>query len=378
MKVFTVERGQKQNVDFTLLLIVLVLLGTGLAALFSSSWHYAERLMGRPDYFIRKQAIFALLGLILFVPASRISPDFLRKTVPGFLFLSLFLLLLTFVPGIGRPIMGARRWIYIFGYSFQPSELAKCSLLLYLAHIFSKKDERMDDLVNSILPPLLVSLAFIMLVYLQNDFSTAFFMLMTTLFMFFIANVRVIYFIILGSVMAPLAGILLFTKEHRVERILTFLDPTRDPVGSGFQVIAAQTALENGGALGLGIGKGMKKLGGLPEVYSDFVFASLGEETGFIGVVFVLSLFACFALRGYAAALGTKDRFSFYLAFGITTSILFQALINMAVVSGLVPATGIPLPFFSSGGSSLLVTMLMAGLLLNVSRRRDDVKGRRI
>jgi len=374
--VFTVERVQKTGGDFTLFLLVLVMLGTGLAALFSSSWHYADRLVGDPEYFIRKQIVFAAAGLLLFTIASRISSETLRKSIPVFLFISLLLLILTFVPGIGRSIMGARRWIFLFGYSFQPSEAAKCALILYLAHIFSKKENRMDDLVNSVLPPFLVSMAFIMLVYLQNDFSTAFFMLIITLVMFFLANIRLTYFVIIGSVVTPLAAILLFTKEHRVERLIAFLDPMRDPVGSGFQVIAARAALENGGPLGTGIGKGVKKLGGLPEVHSDFVFASVGEEAGFIGVLFILALFIAFALRGYAAAAGSKDRFSFYLAFGITTSIFYQALFNMAVVAGLVPATGIPLPFFSSGGSALMVTMLMAGLLLNISRQNNEKRRR--
>lgn len=367
---FAVERAKKQtNGDFTLFLLVLVMLGTGLAALFSSSWYYAERLVGDPEYFIRKQLVFAVAGMALLVLVSRLSSEILRKMVPAVLFTTLGLMILTFVPGIGRPIMGARRWIFLFGFSFQPSEAAKVALILYLAHIFSKKEDRMDDLVNSVLPPLLVSMAFIMLVYLQNDFSTAVFMLIITLIMFFLANIRMIYFLVIGSVVTPLAAILLFTKEHRVERLIAFLDPMRDPVGSGFQVIAARAALENGGALGTGIGKGIKKLGGLPEVYSDFVFASVGEEAGFLGIFFVLVLFVAFAYRGYAAAAESKDRFSFYLAFGVTSSIFYQALFNMAVVAGLVPATGIPLPFFSSGGSALLITMVMAGLLLNVSRQ---------
>ena len=246
------------------------------------------------------------------------------------------------------------------------------AVILYLAYIFSKKEERINDFFNAVFPPLLVVFVFIALIYFQNDFSTAFFLLLLALAMFFIARIRVVYFILLGAVGIPLAIILILTKEHRVRRILAFLNPDMDPIGAGFQVNAAQDALINGGIWGVGLGEGIKKLGGLPEAHSDFVFAVLGEEMGFIGVMFIIALFAAFSFRGYSIALKSEDRFGYYLAFGITTAILFQALLNIAVVSGIVPATGIPLPFFSSGGSSIVMTLLMCGLLLNLSRNAGD------
>jgi cell division protein FtsW len=281
----------------------------------------------------------------------------------------LMLTVLTFVPGIGRPIMGARRWLFVFGQSFEPSELVKFSIVLYLAAIFSKKQDRINDPVNSLLPPLLVVSLFVTLIYLQNDFSTAFFILLIALAMFLIAQVRVLYFILLSLLFVPLGGMLLFTKAHRVRRLMAFLNPLADPGGSGYQVIAAQTAFISGGFWGRGLGKGIKKLGGLPEAHSDFIYAVVGEEAGFIGALFVLLLFLLLAWRGYSLAMKGKDSFTRYLAFGITSTITLQALLNIAVVIGLVPATGIPLPFFSSGGSSMLLTLAMGGVLFNLSRQ---------
>jgi cell division protein FtsW len=365
---FVVERPEKKSADMVFLGLLLLLAGAGLAAVFSSSFYYAEKLTGDSRFFFKKHLWQLCLGGALAYIASRVSVGFMRKFTPVLLLLSFLLLCLTFVPGIGTELQGTRRWFLIFGQSFQPSELAKLSLIMYLAHLFTKNEERMGDFFNSILPPLLIIAAFAGLVYLQNDFSTAVFVLFISLVMFFVAGIRFLYFILVGSITIPLSVILLLTKEHRVERIISFLNPQIDPVGAGYQVMAARAALIRGGIWGKGLGLGAKKLGGLPEAHSDFVFAVLGEETGFIGVIFVLTVFIAFAVRGYMIAVGRNDRYSFMLAFGLTTALATQALFNIAVVSGLVPATGIPLPFFSTGGSSIVVTLVMCGILLNLSR----------
>ncbi len=369
---FSAEKIRQNSGDFLLLAVVILLLGIGLAVLFSASYFYGELRFQDPLYFLKRQFVKAAVGAVLAFFLARIPMETIRRCIPTLLLISFILTGLTFVPGIGKEIMGARRWIFIGGMSFQPSELAKVAVILYLAYIFSKKEERIDDFFNAVFPPLLVVFAFITLIYFQNDFSTAFFLFLLALAMFFIARIRVIYFILLGAVGIPLAIVVILTKEHRVRRILAFLNPDMDPIGAGFQVNAAQDALINGGIWGVGLGEGIKKLGGLPEAHSDFVFAVLGEEMGFIGVVFIVALFTAFSYRGYSIALKSEDRFGYYLAFGITTAILFQALLNIAVVSGIVPATGIPLPFFSSGGSSIVITLLMCGLLLNLSRNTGD------
>jgi cell division protein FtsW len=217
---------------------------------------------------------------------------------------------------------------------------------------------------------------FIALIYLQNDFSTAFFILLIALAMFLIAQVRIIYFVLLSLLFIPLGGMLLFTKAHRVRRLMAFLNPLADPSGSGYQVIAAQTAFVSGGFWGRGLGKGVKKLGGLPEAHSDFIYAVIGEEAGFLGALLVLLLFSLLAWRGYLLVVKGKDSFSRYLAFGITSVITLQALLNISVAIGLVPATGVPLPLFSSGGSSMLMTLIMGGVLLNLSRQPQDQASR--
>jgi cell division protein FtsW len=363
------ERIGKPRGDALLLLVLIAMVAIGLSVLFSASTYYAERQFEDPYYFFKRQLIWIILGTVAALVAAHLPLELLRQGTPFVLAAALVFMILTFVPGIGQPIMGARRWLFLFGQSFEPSELVKFSVVLYLAAIFSKKQDRINDPVNSLLPPLLVVSLFVTLIYLQNDFSTAFFILLMALAMFLIAQVRIIYFVLLSLLFVPVGGMLLFTKAHRVRRLMAFLNPLADPSGSGYQVIAAQTAFASGGFWGRGLGRGVKKLGGLPEAYSDFIYAVVGEEAGFLGAVLVLALFVLLAWRGYSLALKGKDSFTRYLAFGITSTITLQALLNIAVTIGLVPATGIPLPLFSSGGSSMLMTLIMGGILINLSRQ---------
>jgi cell division protein FtsW len=371
MSSFAIERVEKNSLDLGLVVALLLLVGVGISILFSSSFYRAGFLFSDPLYFLRRQLLWISLGGLVALLLAHISLAVVRRLIPIALLSTAGLMLLTFVPGVGSMFLGARRWIILFGYSFQPSELAKATTLVYLAFILSRKHEQLDDAVNALLPPVIVVGIFATLIYLQNDFSTAFFLVFVSLSMLFVAGVSLRYFVALGVMTAPLSVILLLTREHRVNRILAFLDPGRDPAGTGYQVLASRTALAQGGLWGAGIGQGAQKFGALPEAHSDFVFAILAEELGFVGVFSVVLLFAFFAYRGFRIAYLAKDRFVSLLAFGITASITFQALLNMAVVSGLVPATGVPLPFFASGGSSMFVSLALCGLLVNLSRRLD-------
>ncbi|MFP4484060.1 MAG: putative lipid II flippase FtsW [Spirochaetaceae bacterium] len=368
---FAAERVQTDRPGPDLLLIgaILLLLGVGVSMLFTSSYVKASQYYGDPLHFLRRQLIPLVLGLIGGSVAAHVSLKLIQKWMPAVVILTVGIAILPFVPGIGQQYYGASRWITVFGQSFQPSELVKLTIVLYLAFILSRKAESIEDPVNSLLPPVIIVAIFGTLVYLQNDFSTAFFVVFVALVMFFIADVPMQYFVGLGFMTIPLAVLLLLTREHRVRRILAFLDPERDPVGAGYQILAAREALQYGSVWGVGVGRSTKKLGGLPEAQSDFVFAIVGEELGFMGVVGVMALFVLFAVRGYQVAYRAQDRFVSYAAFGLTSSILLQALLNLAVVAGMVPATGIPLPFFSAGGSSILIVLVMAGLLVNCSRR---------
>lgn len=369
---FYIERVKDERNDTTLLILLILIVGVGLGTLFSASYYYGGKRFDDPFYFFFRQMSFVGIGGVLAFIASRIPLNGLIKKTPLLLGITFILMLATFIPGLRHSIMGANRWISLAGYTFQPSELVKLTLIVYLSAIFSKKNDRLDDVVNSIIPPLLVVLFFTALIYLQNDFSTAFFVIMVSLLLFFVAGIKFRYFLFLFSIVLPLASILVLTKEYRVRRVIAFLDPNSDPIGTGYQVIAAQNALASGDFWGRGFGMGTEKFGGLPEAHSDFIFAVFAEEMGFIGVVFAIVLFLALAVRGYALALQYEahDRFSFMLSLGLTSCLVFQALVNMAVVAGMLPATGLPLPFFSHGGSSMVVSLIMAGLLLNLSRNR--------
>ena len=374
---FSVEKIEPRSGDFMLVLLIVLLAGIGLSTLFSASYYYGNYKFGDSEYFFTRQLGFMIGGGFLLFVVSRLSLSFIRAMIPFLLLISIILMLATFVPGIGREMMGGRRWIVIAGRSFQPSEFVKLTVILYLASIFGKKHNKVHDFFNTILPPLLIVFVFTALIIAQNDFSTAAFVMTIGLAMFYIAGVRYGYFIFIFAALIPLSGILLFSKEHRVRRIIAFLDPSSDPVNAGYQVLSARYALSSGGFWGAGIGQGTRKLGGLPEAHSDFIFAVLGEEAGILGVLFIIILFLALAVRGYGMALKFRENnlFEYFLAFGLTTSILYQALINMAVVSGMVPVTGITLPFFSHGGSSVIVTFIMCGLLFNLSRNKNNIIG---
>jgi len=347
------------------LLFVMVLVGLGV--LWSASWFRAEQLYGEPMRFLMRQILWVLVGLVAMTIALFIPLELLRRSLPMLVLVTIVVTVLTFIPGVSARYMGARRWIVLFNVSFQPSELVKLTLVLYLAHIFSRRQGDFSDPLHTLVPPALVAALFAALILLQNDFSTAIFIVAITLALFFAAGVPYSWFIRMFVFVLPIAGIVLFAKEHRVRRIIAFLRPESDPAGSGFQVLAARRALESGGFWGRGIGQGVRKLGGLPEAQSDFLFAVLGEELGFLGILCVLGLFLAFTIRGLQLAQRQDDWFRSLVVYGVTISIALQAFLNIAVVAGAVPSTGIPLPFFSSGGSSLVVTFVMVGLLFNAS-----------
>ena len=371
---FQVEKEPGKKIDPVLFYIILLLLGTGLTFLFSSSYPNAIRLGKTPEYFLKRQLFMVGAGILGAVFFAGISIDKLKKSIPFFLIASFILSLAVLT--VGREIQGAKRWLVFAGHSFQPSELVKIAVILYIAGVFSKKYDKIDQLYT-VSHPAVVVVFFALMIFGQNDFSTAMFLIFVAGAMFFIAGVKLRYFFSAFIAVIPFMLILILSKEHRVKRLIAFINPEKDPAGVGYQIIKAKAALVSGGLWGSGIGNGVKKFGTLPEAHSDFIFAVVAEETGFIGVFIIIILFAVFAFRGYAVSLERAkegDHFSSLLGFGITTGILFQALMNMAVVSGVVPATGIPLPFFSHGGSSMLVTLLMCGMLLNISKNYHGKK----
>jgi cell division protein FtsW len=371
MKRFDVEKtvSLSSRVDHVLVGSILLLTGVGLVTLYLSSYAFGERFFGDGLYFISRQFVLGLLGLLLFFIAARINLDLLRDGIKFLVIGVIVLCLLTFVPGIGVSKNGASRWIRLGAWTYQPSELVKLALPLYLAHIFAKKKDNLDSFSSGILPPVMITALFFVLIYLQNNFSTAVFVSVNALIIFFLAGVRLRYFFAALVMLLPLSSLLVLTKEHRLRRLISFIRPDWEPQGAGYQVRSSLLTITSGGFWGKGVGQGTRKIASVPEIHSDFIFSAFAEEAGFFGVLLVFALFAVFALRSYRAALGTDSMFRRLLCCGLTTMILSQALLNIAVVAGSLPATGIPLPFFSAGGSSLATTLIMTGLIVNVSRR---------
>jgi cell division protein FtsW len=371
MKEFDVEKTVSFSYrrDHVFTGAVLLLTGMGLVTLYLSSYAFGERFFNDGLYFIFHQSILGLGGLLLFFIASWIDLDLVRRLIKPLVIVAIILCILTFVPGAGVSKNGASRWIRLGTWTYQPSELVKLALPLYLAHIFDKKKDCLDSFSSGILPPIMITALFFVLIYLENNFSTAVFIAGNALVLFFLAGVRLRYFFAALVMLLPLSSLLVLTKEHRLRRLVSFIRPDWEPQGAGYQVRSSLLTIMSGGFWGKGVGQGTRKIASVPEIHSDFIFSAYAEEGGFLGIMFFFAIFVIFALRAYRTALMTDSVFKRLLCCGLATMILSQVLLNIAVVSGSLPATGIPLPFFSAGGSSLATTLLMTGLILNVSRK---------
>ena len=366
-----IQTNIKPRTDILLVASVILLTGLGLVTLYSSSYAYAELFFGSKLYFIKRQLIYGSIGITLFIAAAHINLDIIRKAAFPLIIVSLVLCILTFVPGIGLERNGASRWILIGSRPYQPSEMVKLALPLYLAYLFDKKQDNLNTFKSGVLPQVLVTAVFFILIHRQNNFSTAVFIAINALVIFFLAGIRLRYFIAAAFLFIPLSAVLLLTKEHRVRRLISFIQPQWDPQGAGYQVRQSINTISSGGFWGRGIGQGVRKISSVPEVYADFIFSAYSEEAGYIGVLLFVILLAVFAVRGYKGAFYADTMFKRLLAASLVTTIISQALLNIAVVSGSLPATGVPLPFFSAGGSSLVTTLICAGLIVNIARHTD-------
>jgi cell division protein FtsW len=368
---FDAEQMRNKRTVHLFYLCVILLFGIGLVTLYSASYAFALRFFRDGNYFIIRQLIFGAAGMVLFFVFSRINLEKFRKFIKPLVGLAAFLCILTLIPGIGVERYGASRWIEIASFSYQPSEMVKFVLPLYLSHLLDKKAGNFENFYSGVLPPVLVTGLFFGLIYIQNNFSTAVFIVFNAMIIFFLAGMRYRYFLAAIAMIMPIAALLVFTKEHRVRRLVSFIRPEWDPLGAGFQVNASRDAIISGGLWGKGIGEGTRKISSIPEIHSDFIFSAYAEETGIIGIILFFAVFTVFAILGYRAAWKYESLFGRLLAASLTTMIVSQALLNIAVVSGALPATGIPLPFFSAGGSSLATTLICSGLIANVAGKSD-------
>jgi cell division protein FtsW len=339
---------------------------------YSNSFHYllshiftvfvgtaAMILLSKTDYMAMRRPLF------------RIS-SFQVSLVHVMLAVSLILLLMVFMPGIGVAAKGARRWLRLWPTTFQPSEFVKLVMVIFLADYMDKNLHRMKDLRYGIMIPVGVMILFQGIIIIQPDFGAVMSLGVLTMGLLLLGGVRLYYIGAMFLAALPAIYILITSSSYRMKRIMSFTDPWKDPLGSGFQLIQSFIAFGNGGLTGLGLGGSKQKLYFLPEVHTDFIYSLIGEELGLIGAVFVLALFFYFFIKGIKVAGKTRDTFSYFLTLGLTMMIGVQVIINFAVTTGLMPTKGLPLPFVSYGGSSLLINLAAVGILINISKKNDN------
>ncbi|MCQ2604085.1 MAG: putative lipid II flippase FtsW [Spirochaetia bacterium] len=376
MKNFILERQHREPIDIILLITIVLLTGIGLAMLFSASYINGIAQDGNPAHFLKTQIVTAVVGIIGGLILSALGLEFLaeKKIIP---LVTLVCVIVCFITAlIGQEINGARRWLLIGGISFQPSELMKICLIFYMAFDFVKQNDRKNsgNYSHSIVMMILCCLS----VIAEKDLSGTIFIGALGMAMLWVSPLKKGWLILLAIAAVALLGLMIILEPYRMKRMFAFLNPDWDPQGNGFQIRMGLATLASGGFWGKGIGCSTFKMGDLPEAMSDYIFAIVGEELGFVGVFLILALFLCLAWRGYKMAMDfykAGDKFRYYLSFGITTSIVFQALSNIGVVGSVLPCTGIAMPFFSQGGSCMMVTMIMSVYLINLSRDRGSDGG---
>ena len=354
-----------ETTERNITIIVSVLVGIGLLMVYSSSGVPCAERLGDEFFFFRRQAVWLIIGIAAFCIGRLLKYHGLPRISRPFLLFSIIFLFFVFVPRLGHQVGGQYRWIKIYRFSFQPSEIAKFALIFYAADFISRK--KCSDLKDFI-PLIFITVSVIGLIILQPDFGTAIIIAILGMLIFFIAGLKLRYLLMLLFMSVPGLIYLIMKTPYRLNRILVFLHPEYDPSGAGYQVSQSFIALGSGGFFGLGLGNGRQKLMYLPASHTDFIFAIIGEELGFLGTITVVILFICLLWQGIKTAKFARDSFGYYLAMGITFLISVQALLNMGVVSGLLPNKGTPLPFISFGGSSLIVSLFSIGLLLNIAK----------
>lgn len=359
---------RKKSPDILLFGTITMLLSIGVIMVYSASQVSAFVKLDDTFYYLKKQIIWALLGLIAMTSIMKIDYWKYKKWAIPFLITAFVLLVAVLIPGVGKDVNGARRWIGVGSLGFQPSEIIKLSLVIFIAYGLSVYRDRLKYFGKGILPFLLILVLACGLILLQPDLGTAISAAGTVYIMLFTAGARGKHLFYLALAGVTAVGLAIFFEPYRMSRFLAFLDPWKDPSGTGYHIIQALYALGSGGLFGLGLGQSHQKWFYLPEQHTDFIFAVLGEELGFFGGALVILLFLVFIWRGFRIALSTGDSFGSLLAVGLTSMIALQAVINIGVVTGSLPITGIPLPLISFGGSSLVFTLIGVGMLLNISR----------
>ncbi|NWL89921.1 MULTISPECIES: putative lipid II flippase FtsW [unclassified Paenibacillus] len=357
---------RKGRPDFLLLFLTFFLVGFGLIMVFSASYTTAIMRHDFSSYYAMKQGVFAFFGLFLMFVFMLVPLDCWKKASPFLLLVTL--LMLAFVLVQSRDVNGARRWVAVGGFTLQPSELAKLTVIVYLATAISRKGEQIRDFRRGLIPVVTVIGLISLLVLKQPDFGTVLILIGMAVTILLVGDAALRHLFLLGLSLISLFSYLAFSKSYRLKRINSFLSPFEDPQGSGYQLIQSLIALGHGGFTGTGIGHSIQKIFYLPEAHTDFILAVIGEELGFVGTSSLIIVFFLFIWRGFRAAFRSNNSFALMLGIGIVMMIFLQFLLNVGAVVGALPITGVPLPFISYGGSSLVLCLASTGILLNISR----------
>lgn len=365
--------GRYNKSDSGFLISVILLLGLGLFTLYFCSQSVGLRFFNDSFYFIRRQAVSVFVGVLGFSFFSLCPLEKFKKLIPAVFAVTIILCLLTYIPFFSVERNGARRWLKIpfGGFTLQTSEIVKFTLVVYLANYFdgfySKYDEN-----RSVFIAVLTMLIMVTFVLTQKDFSTSFFLYFFACAMFWCCKMKSRWFWFVSFIVGLLFVFYILSQQYRIERIIAFLNPTEDLSNGNYQSMSSKKAISAGGVWGSGIGSSLVQSNKIPEVQTDYIFASWAEAMGLFGVIAYFLLLGFFAFRGLKIAFTCKNRFAAFGSFGFIIQIVFQSLMNIGVVAGALPATGIPLPFFSSGGSSVIVTLCMCGFVLNASRFNSE------
>lgn len=358
----------KKVLDKPLVIMVIILSIFGVIMIYSASYIWAEYKFNNPFHFVTMQSIFLIVGIFLMIIISKIDYHLYYKYANIILLICAVLLVLVLIPGIGSVRNGSRSWFGIGPLGIQPSEMAKIGLIIFVSKYLTNNEKIMKNIIKGVFPILGVIGFFFFIIMLEPDFGTSMVIISTLIVMIFISGVKISFFVKIGLFgLFGIAGIII-AAPYRMLRIISFLNPWSDPLGSGYQIIQSLYAIGPGGLLGQGFLNSRQKYFYLPEPQTDFIFSIISEELGFLGVIIVTGIFLFIFFRGLSISLKCNDLFGKYLSFGLSFGLVIQAILNLMVVVGLVPVTGVTLPFLSYGGSSLLVSLASVGIILSVAR----------
>lgn len=357
-----------KKLDRILLYSVITLSLFGLIMIYSASSIWAEYKFNDSFHYVKYQGIFLIVSIIIMLIISKINYEIYYKKANQIIIICLILLILVLIPGIGSIRNGSRSWFGIGSLGIQPSEFAKLGLIIFTSKYLSNSQNELKKFKTGVFPILGITLLFFGLIMLQPDLGTGVILVMSIISLLFIAGVNMKFFIFGGLLGIVGVIVLIIIAPYRMDRITSFINPWEDPLGTGFQIIQSLYAIGPGGLLGNGYLNSIQKHFYLPEPQTDFIFSIIAEEFGVVGAFIVVGLFSVILIRGIKISTHTKDAFSKYLSFGMLFQMMFQTLMNLMVVIGMIPVTGVTLPFLSYGGSSLLISMTSIGILLNISR----------